>query len=156
MNPEANITTTLIVTSVSFQKNGMIPAKFTCEGENISPALHIEHIPAGTKTLALILHDPDAPVAGGFTHWVVWNIEPEMKEIPENFHGASQGYNSAGKTGYTGMCPPSGIHHYHFKVYALETRLAIDPATDKKGLEHAMKGHILCEGEIIGLYKKQK
>jgi Raf kinase inhibitor-like YbhB/YbcL family protein len=152
----AVITATLVVTSMSFQNNQMIPMKYTCEGESINPQLHIEHVPSGTKTLAIIMHDPDAPIPGGFTHWVAWNIDPNIKDIPENFQQGNQGKNGSGKTGYTGPCPPKGTHHYHFKVYALDSRLDLDPAIDKKGLEKAMKGHILAEGELIGLYKKTK
>lgn len=145
----------LTVTSIAFADNGTIPAKYSCEGEEISPPLHITGIPGGTKSLALILHDPDAAVEGGFTHWVVWNIDINGN-IPENFKGAEQGLNGAKKQGYKGMCPPSGTHHYHFKVYALDSRLNIDKNTDKAGLEKAMAGHILGEGELIGLYTKTK
>jgi Raf kinase inhibitor-like YbhB/YbcL family protein len=145
----------LTVTSTSFADNGTIPAKYSCEGEEASPPLNITGIPAGTKSLALILHDPDAPVKGGFTHWVVWNIDINGN-IPENFRGAEQGLNGAKKPGYIGMCPPSDTHHYLFKVYALDSRLTIDKNTDKQGLEKAMLSHILGEGELVGLYKKTK
>ena len=147
--------TRLTVTSTSFTGNGLIPAKYSCEGEEISPPLNISGIPAGTKSLALIVHDPDAPVKGGFTHWVVWNMDISGN-IPENFKNAEQGLNGTKKQGYKGMCPPSGTHHYHFKAYALDTRLNIDINTDKAGLEKAMSGHILAEGELIGLYAKAK
>jgi Raf kinase inhibitor-like YbhB/YbcL family protein len=147
--------TKLTVTSASFTDNGNIPSKFTCEGTQESPALTIKGIPSGAKSLALILHDPDAPRPGGFTHWVMWNI-PTDGNIPENFKGAEQGFNGAKKTGYTGMCPPTGVHHYHFKVYALDTQLTLDKSTDKAGLEKAMTGHIVGEGEIVGLYEKMK
>lgn len=145
----------LTVTSTSFTANGNIPSKYTCEGTQTSPQLSVAGIPAGAKSLALILHDPDAPIAGGFTHWVVWNIAVDGN-IPEDFKGADQGFNGAKKAGYIGMCPPTGTHHYHFKVYALDTQLTLDKSTDKAGLEKAMTGHILAEGEIIGLYKKTK
>jgi Raf kinase inhibitor-like YbhB/YbcL family protein len=145
----------LTITSKDFTNNGMIPSKYTCEGADINPSLHIADVPAAAKSLALILHDPDAPVKGGFTHWVMWNI-PINGEIPENFKGAEQGLNGTGKNGYKGMCPPSGTHHYHFKVYALDTKLNISANTDKTGLEKAMQGHILSEADLIGLYKKTK
>ena len=145
----------LVVTSPSFTHNGMIPLKYSCQGDNINPPLHIANIPAGTQSLALIIHDPDAPMRGGFTHWVVWNISTSG-EIPENFQGADQGINSAKKRGYFGMCPPKGTHHYHFKVYALDTRLHISDNTDKTGLEEAMKGHILSETDLVGLYRKMQ
>jgi Raf kinase inhibitor-like YbhB/YbcL family protein len=145
----------LTVTSTSFTDDGSIPAKYSCEGEEISPPLHVTGIPAGAKSLALIVHDPDAPLKGGFTHWVVWNIDVNGT-IPENFKGAEQGLNGAKKEGYKGMCPPSGTHHYHFMMYALNARLSISKNTDKAGLESAMRGHILAEGDLVGLYKKMK
>ena len=146
----------LKITSTSFANNSSIPAKYSCEGEEASPPLLISDIPSGTKSLAIILHDPDAPREGGFTHWVVWNIEPGNNNIPENFKGAQQGLNGAGQPGYKGMCPPSGTHHYHFMVYALDTKLDIDKKKDKAGLEKSMQGHILAQGDLVGLYKKTK
>jgi len=146
----------LKITSTSFANNGSIPSKYSCEGEEVSPPLLISDIPSGTKSLAIILHDPDAPREGGFTHWVVWNIDPGNNNIPENFKGAQQGLNGAGQPGYKGMCPPSGTHHYHFMVYALDTKLDIDKKTDKTGLEKSMQGHILAQGDLVGLYKKTK
>ncbi len=145
----------LRVTSTSFSTNGMIPSNYSCEGADINPPLHVTNLPSGTKTLALILHDPDAPREGGFTHWVMWNIDPKT-DITENFKGAEQGLNGTGKNGYKGMCPPSGTHHYHFMFYALNTKLTLSTATDKAALEKAMAGHILAEGELVGLYKKTK
>ena len=146
----------LKISSTSFENNGPIPAKYSCEGKEVSPPLLINNIPSGVKSLAIILHDPDAPMQGGFTHWVVWNIEPVDNKIPENFKGAEQGLNGAKQTGYKGMCPPSGTHHYHFRVYALDAKLNLQEATDKAALEAAMKGHILASGELVGLYKKAK
>jgi len=92
------------------------------------------------------------PLEGGFTHWVVWNIN--VGDIPEGFKGADQGMNGAKQHGYKGMCPPTGTHHYHFMVYALDTKLDIDKNTDKAGLEKSIQGHILSQGELVGLYKK--
>ena len=146
----------LKVTSSAFQKNGNIPTKYTCEGEQVNPPLSITGIPPGAKSLAIILHDPDAPMDGGFTHWVVWNIDPSTKDIPEGFKGAEQGLNGAKQAGYIGMCPPSGTHHYHFMVYALDTKLDLSKQTDKTELEKSMKGHILAKGDLVGLYKKIK
>jgi len=145
----------LTVTSAAFANNAMIPSKYSCEGQEVSPPLSVSGIPAGTKSLALIVHDPDAPVQGGFTHWVVWNIDVQGS-IPENFKGADQGLNGAKTAGYKGMCPPSGTHHYHFMVYALNTRLSISKSTGKAGLENAMHGHILAGGDLVGLYAKTK
>jgi Raf kinase inhibitor-like YbhB/YbcL family protein len=142
------------VTSTAFTANGMIPSKYTCEGQNINPPLHIGNVPASAKSLALILHDPDAPMPGGFTHWVMWNIDPKA-EIEEHYKGAQQGNNSAKKHGYIGMCPPSGTHHYHFMVYALDTKLSLPATADKAALEAAIKGHIVSQADLVGLYKKK-
>jgi Raf kinase inhibitor-like YbhB/YbcL family protein len=150
-----SISNGLVITSTSFTENGLIPSKYTCEGEDINPSLHIGNIPAGTKSFALILHDPDAPMQGGFTHWVMWNIDVK-DDIAENFKGAVQGMNSAKKTGYMGMCPPSGTHRYRFNIYALDTKLSLSTKTDKAALEKAMEGHILSGGLLTGLYKKVK
>ncbi|HWD88756.1 MAG TPA: YbhB/YbcL family Raf kinase inhibitor-like protein [Mucilaginibacter sp.] len=145
----------LTVTSSSFSANGIIPAKYTCQGQQVSPPLQISGMPSGTKSLAIILHDPDAAMPGGFTHWVVWNL-PTDGNIAEDFKGADQGLNGARQSGYTGMCPPSGIHHYHFMVYALDANLRLDKAsTNKAALESAMAGHILAQGDLVGLYQKK-
>jgi Raf kinase inhibitor-like YbhB/YbcL family protein len=148
--------TQLTVTSASFKNNGDIPSKYSCEGAEVSPPLQISGIPANAKSLAIILHDPDAPMEGGFTHWVVWNIEPANNKIAENFKGADQGFNGLNKTGYKGMCPPSGTHHYHFMVYALDAKLTLDKSTNKALLEKSMQGHVVAQGELVGLYKKTK
>jgi len=146
--------TALGITSTAFINNGSIPAKYSCEGGESSPPLLITDIPSGTVSLALILHDPDAAVPGGFTHWVVWNISPTQNSISENFKGGDQGLNGAAKPGYKGMCPPTGTHHYHFMVYALDTKLALNNSTTKAVLEKNMQGHILAQGDLVGLYKK--
>lgn len=143
------------ISSSAFKNNGVIPSKYSCEGEGINPPLFISALPEGTRSLALILHDPDAPMKGGFTHWVMWNIKPNTA-ITEKFNNAPQGMNSARKIGYIGMCPPSGTHHYHFTVFALDTTLALTTHTDKVALEEAIKGHILGESTLTGLYKKTK
>lgn len=146
----------LVVTSPAFGAGQMIPSKYTCEGAELSPPLSITGIPPDAKSIAVIVHDPDAPGPGGVTHWLTWNLDTGGN-IPENFKGAVQGLNSGKRPGYKGMCPPTGRHHYHFKVYALDSQLTLDTATtDKLGLENAMQGHILAEGEIIGLYEKKR
>ncbi|MEO6893415.1 MAG: YbhB/YbcL family Raf kinase inhibitor-like protein [Ginsengibacter sp.] len=147
---------TLKITSSAFPENGNIPSKFTCEGDQVNPPLHISGVPEGTKSLALVINDPDASLDGGFNHWVVWNIDPSVREIPEGFDGAVQGFNSAKKAGYIGMCPPSGTHHYHFIIYALDTRLDIKKYSDKEVLEKSMEGHVIARNELIGLYKNNK
>lgn len=145
----------LTVTSPAFQNNGMIPSKYSCEGDGINPPLNVTNIPPNTVSLAVIMHDPDAPRKGGFTHWVVWNIATDGN-IPEKYTGANQGLNGQMENEYKGMCPPAGTHHYHFMVYALDTKLNMSKSTDKAGLEKAMQGHILAKGDLIGLYKKSK
>ncbi len=144
---------TLRVKSLAFSEGGRIPAKYTCEGLNTSPPLKVTDIPAGTRSLAIIVHDPDAPHPGGVTHWVAWDL-PLDGNIPGNFTGGGQGLNSDHKTGYMGMCPPTGTHRYYFKVYALDTRLQLGGNTGKAALEKAMQGHILAEGALMGRYSK--
>jgi Raf kinase inhibitor-like YbhB/YbcL family protein len=144
----------LQVTSPAFKNNNFIPQRFSCEGENISPALQIKKIPDGTKTLAIILFDPDAS-PDGFVHWVLWNLPPSS-EVPEKITIGAKGNNGNGEIGYTGPCPPGGIHHYIFTVYALDTKLNLPETSGKKELEAAIRGHILAQGTITGLYKKIK
>jgi Raf kinase inhibitor-like YbhB/YbcL family protein len=142
---------TLHIESPVFVNNGYMPSKYTCEGESISPPLIIHELPENTKTLAIIAEDPDAP-NGTFDHWVVWNIKPKH-EIPENMKNEGvQGKNGKQKTGYHPPCPPSGVHRYFFKIYALDSFLKLTEGADKKSLLDAMHGHILAGGEIMGLY----
>jgi len=150
----------LTITSPAFGAGGDIPPKFTCDGDGISPALHIAEIPANTKSLVLIVYDPDVPKAGGVTHWMAWNLPP-LPDIPEGFtpHGENsgiQGKNSKGQNAYMGPCPPDGTHHYHFKIYALDAMLMVDANIDKEGLEKTLEGHIVAQGELVGLYKRVK
>ncbi len=140
------------IKSSAFQHNQLMPGKFTCDGENINPALVIENIPDGTKSLALIMDDPDA-VSGTFVHWVVFDM-PVISEIKENSVPGKQGNNTAGRKQYYGPCPPSGTHRYFFKVYALDTMLNLNEAVTKAQLEQAMENHILTKAELIGLYKR--
>jgi len=143
---------TLTVKSSSFESNGSIPAKYTCTGANISPELTITGIPDGTKSLALIMDDPDAP-KGVFVHWVMWNI-PVRDKIAEGSTPGAEGKNGKNENKYTGPCPPSGTHHYHFKIYALNVKLDLPISTDKEALLKAMDGHIIASGELIGTYEK--
>jgi len=143
---------TLRITSPAFDANNMIPSKYTCTGQGINPEINISDIPAKTKTLALIMDDPDAP-NGGFVHWVMYNI-PVQSNINENSAPGTEGNNGKKENKYAGPCPPSGTHHYHFKVYALDADLSLSGTVDKKVLEKAMEGHIVAKGELIGLYKK--
>ena len=140
------------ITSAAFENNKMIPKKYTCQGQDLNPPLLITEIPPGTKALALIIDDPDAP-GKIWVHWVVFNI-PVMSEIKENSIPGKQGYNDFGRNNYGGPCPPSGTHRYFFKIYALDTSLNLNEGIDKSTLEKAMKDHILAQAELIGLYKK--
>ena len=146
----------LQITSPAFPHNGMIPSKFTCDGADVSPPLWIGNIPEKTRTLALIVDDPDAP-AGTWVHWVVWGILPGTSGIPEDSipQGAIQGENDFGKQRYGGPCPPSGTHRYFFKLYALDAHLAVHSGATKARIEEAMKGHVLAQAELIGLYRRK-
>jgi len=147
-------TKTFSVYSTVFSHKGHIPSEYTCDGRDINPPLEVENIPEGTKSLALIMEDPDAP-RGTFDHWLVWNISPN-EAIAEQTNPGISGTNDFGKTGYGGPCPPSGVHRYFFKVYALDTKLELLAGADKKTLLEAMNGHILSESEIMGLYQRKK
>jgi Raf kinase inhibitor-like YbhB/YbcL family protein len=147
----------MVISSPAFVNNGNIPAKFTCDDTGVSPELDISGVPQGAMSLALILHDPDAPMPGGFTHWVMWNIPTATTMIGEGSipPGSMEGANGSGKPGYTGPCPPSGIHHYHFMLYALDSTLDLVSSTKKADLESAMQKHIISQAEMIGLYQKK-
>jgi len=141
------------ITSPDFTDNTPIPKEFTCLGEDVNPALNIEGTPKDAKSLALIVDDPDAP-SGMWVHWVVFNIPPSTTTIHKNSIPGSQGRNDFNRQNYGGPCPPSGTHHYHFKIYALDTMLNLQEKISKKDLEFAMKGHILDQSELTGLFKK--
>lgn len=145
----------LKVTSYAFNDQELIPIKYTCDGQNISPPLDIERIPPETKCLVIVVDDPDAP-AGTWVHWLIWNI-PLTHHIKENESHGMQGTNSFEKKVYCGPCPPdgNGTHRYFFKVYALDCILDLYITSKKHNLEKAMAGHILAFGELVGLYKRQ-
>ena len=143
---------TMQLTSPEFEHNQLIPKKYTCQGEDISPPLMVNGIPEGTLSLALINDDPDAPVRT-WDHWIIWNIKP-AREIKENSAPGTQGKNSWGRNDYGGPCPPSGTHRYFFKLYALDVELDLPEGATKGQLESAMVRHILGQTELIGLYKK--
>lgn len=144
------------ITSV-FENMEEIPFKYSGDGENINPFLEIEEIPEGTKSLAIILEDPDA-VSGTFVHWLVWDIlvSTTSMKIQENSKLGILGKNDAGEVGYFGPRPPkgSGAHHYFFKVYALNNILELKMGSEKNSLLHAMKGHLIDEAELVGIYEK--
>ena len=143
------------ITSSNFNNSQTIPAKFTCQGLDISPELNISDVPEETKSLALIMDDPDAP-NGTWVHWVIWNIDPKTTLIPENSipHLAVQGNNSWPQPKYGGPCPPSGAHRYFFKLYALKEKLNLPPGSTKEALIKAMEGLIIDETQLMGIYKK--
>ncbi len=149
------------ITSSAFNEGEMIPAKYTADGEDISPPLSFEGVPEGTVQLALICHDPDAPRAGGWTHWVVYGMAPEIGGLPEGVPtdptvevpGLVQGENSSGGTGYHGPAPPPGEpHRYQFKAYALSEPLDLEPGATQDELEAAMDGKVIGETVLEGLY----
>lgn len=149
----------MLLTSPSFEDGGMIPRKFTCDGGDINPELQIQNVPPGAKSLALIMHDPDAPIEGGFTHWVVWDIDPAAPLIKEESipPGAIEGMNGAGRVGYMGPCPPPGhgVHHYQFRLYALAEPLELPETTTAVQLEAALEKHLLETTELVGLYSRE-
>jgi Raf kinase inhibitor-like YbhB/YbcL family protein len=150
----AQDTLTLVINSPSFGHGEMIPAKYTCEGENINPPLTIENIPPETKSLAVIIEDPDT-ANGTFDHWIIWNIRSQ-EIIKDNTVPGIVGKNGFLKSTYNGPCPPSGTHRYFFKVFAHDTMLSLRMDAGKQHLEKAMQKHILGQGELIGLYCKSK
>lgn len=151
----------LTVSSSAFQEGDKIPAKYTCEGQDVSPPLAWSEPPAGTRSLALIVDDPDAP-GGVFTHWLLFNIPPDSRELPEAVptqaelaSGALQGKTDFGRTGYGGPCPPPGRpHRYQFTLYALDQPLDLEGGASKKQLLSAMEGHILTQGQLTGTYQR--
>ncbi len=157
-------TSTLTLTSAAFENGGLIPAKYTCdEDRTLSPQLSIAGVPAGTKSLALIMDDPDVPKAlhadGMFDHWVLFNIPPQTGDIPEGGSAGIAGANGAGKNAYTGPCPPPQYepseHRYFFKLYALDAELPLQAGASKADVEKAIAGHVIAQTELMGRYKKK-
>lgn len=147
--------------STAFVHQGYIPKHYTCEDANVSPPLQFYEIPENTQSLALICDDPDAatdPDGPGktFDHWVIANMPPQTVELEEaaNENSFTTGNNSAGP-GYTGPCPPNGVHRYFFRLYALDTELMLERGFTKEKLLETIAGHVLEEAELIGLYEKQ-
>lgn len=148
------------IASSAFEEGGMIPRRYTCDGEDVSPPLSWSGVPDGTKSLALICDDPDAPV-GTWVHWVLFNIPTTVTELsttvpPERTleNGARHGVNDFRKFGYGGPCPPGGTHRYYFKLYALDAEIDLEPGLTKGQLLDAMEGHILAQGQLMGRYKR--
>jgi Raf kinase inhibitor-like YbhB/YbcL family protein len=159
---------TFTVTSTAFSHEAPIPARHTCDGENLSPAISWQGIPEGAQSLVVICMDPDAPTPVlpllTFVHWVVYDIPAKTSGLPEGVPagpvmegGAKQGKNGWKKNAYGGPCPPLGTHRYYFRAYALDTVLGLEPAgATKKAVLKAMEGHVLAEGELMGTYKRKK
>jgi Raf kinase inhibitor-like YbhB/YbcL family protein len=148
------------IESSAFKEGGMIPVKYTCDGEDMSPPLKWGDLPTGTKSIALISDDPDAPV-GTWVHWVLYNLPPDERGLPENIptkktleNGAVQGISDFKRPGYGGPCPPGGTHRYFFKIYALDKTIDLAPGASKAQLLKAMEGHILDSGQLMGKYKR--
>ena len=143
------------IKSSAFTNDGGIPVKYTNDGENISPPLEIADIPEGTKSLAILIQDPDSQ-SGIWTHWIVWGVKPEVKEIPENSIplGATVGTNSYGEQMYDGASPPSGTHRYIHKVFALASEISLDSATTAEELMEIIEPHIIDQAELIGTYTR--
>lgn len=152
---------TFRITSTAFEESTDIPLLYTHKGKNISPPLAWDGVPENTKTFAIIMEDPDTPI-GLWTHWLIYNIPGEKRELPENFpndkefpDGTKQRRNSKWKVGYDGPAPPWGKHRYYFRLYALDTKLDLGPCTRRKKLLKAMEGHILEEARLMGYFSKK-
>lgn len=151
---------TMTLSSAAFAAEGTIPAKYTCDGENLSPALSWDAPPAGTKSLAVLVSDPDAPNKT-FVHWVLYDLPPDLRQLPEGVpanpllsEGGTHGKSDFGKFGYGGPCPPNGNHRYVFKLYALDKLLDLPPGASQAEVIKAMEGHTLAEAELIGRYRR--
>lgn len=158
--PEGNMS--LDLKSDAFVNGQSIPAKYSCIGKNISPALTWNDPPAGTQSFALIMDDPDAP-GGTWVHWVLYNIKPDWRSLQEDLPMTGKnidpnavffGTNSSGNIRYDGPCPPSGTHRYYFKLYALDTQIGLLPGASKEKILEQMQGHILGQGELMGTFSK--
>ena len=148
---------TITVTSPAFAANGPIPKHYTGEGDDVSPPLSWSGVPEGAKELALICDDPDAPTAKPWVHWVIYTIPPMQTGLPEGAQNDfTAGQNDFHQTGYGGPMPPPGhgVHHYHFRLYALDAALLVGPGLTKEQLLAAMQGHIMAEGELVGTYER--
>jgi Raf kinase inhibitor-like YbhB/YbcL family protein len=153
----------LVVKSGAFAAGAPVPKVYTCDGGDKSPAVMIDsEIPAGTQSWALIVDDPDAP-SGTFVHWVLWNLPPRLRTIPEGIQrevlklpdGSQQGKNDFGNVGWNGPCPPPGkVHHYRFRVFTLDGKLALPARSSAADLERAIKGHITGEGVLTGTFQR--
>lgn len=145
------------ISTPDFANGGNIPARFTCDGEDVNPTLNISGVPAEAKSLALIVDDPDAP-RGTWTHWLIWNLPSDLKQIATNSvpAGALQGVNDFPAEQYGGPCPPSGNHRYYFKLYALDTVPALSSGANREAVDAALQGHIIAEARWMGRYSRAR
>ena len=145
------------MSSTAFADGRPIPANYTCSGADTPPPLRWSGMPGGARSIALTVIDPDAP-GKPFVHWILFNLPPSTSELPEGAQppaGSVQGHNDFGGTGYRGPCPPSGpAHHYHFKVYALDTELSSRAGESEAAIQDAVRGHVLASGELVGTFKR--
>lgn len=155
-NPK-EATMTFEISSPAFDDGGTIPVRYTADGADVSPPLLVAGVPERAASLALIMDDPDAPM-GTWVHWVLWNIPPDVADIPEASvpEGAEEGGNSWGNVEYGGPAPPSGTHRYVFKLYALGTTLDLPAGTDKAGVLGAMQGRVVAEAQLVGTYSRER
>ena len=153
----SSVPSSLKLTSPAFSEGGKIPKKYTCDSTDLSPPLHINAVPTSAKSLALIVDDPDAP-GRTWNHWLLWNIDPKTKEVRENSvpKDAAQGTTDFGSAKYGGPCPPSGVHHYFFRLYALDTTLSLAGSTTRTALDKAMVGHVIMKGTLMGTYARER
>ncbi len=142
------------ISSPEFEDEGDIPARFTCAGEDISPPLLFEDVPADAVSLVLVMDDPDAPM-GTWDHWVAYDIEP-LSEVPAGIGSlGTSGTNSWGRTGYGGPCPPSGTHRYYFQLFALDRRLGWEEGADKTSVLEAIHEHVVAEASLLGFFSRE-
>lgn len=146
----------LVITSSAFTNGSSMPSKYTCDGQQVSPPLNVANIPSGTQSLAIVMFDPQGAGNTAVTHWLMWNITDTTGVIPENFINDNASFNHITQQyGYNAACPFGGEHSYHFKVYALDTKLKLNRrTTDRETLERAMRGHVLANGELVGNYAR--
>ncbi len=151
----------VLVVSEAFEGGGLIPVRYTCDGEDISPPIHWSGIPQGTRSLSLVCEDPDAP-AGTWIHWVVFDIPPGLDGFREAVPGvktleggAKQGLNDFHRIGYGGPCPPRGSHRYFFRLYALDTIIPLEAGATREELMKAMEGHVIADGVLMGRYRRR-
>jgi Raf kinase inhibitor-like YbhB/YbcL family protein len=153
---------TFKITSLEFGEGQPLPRRFTCDGMDISPPLNWKNDPAGTISFTLVVNDPDAP-AGGWVHWLLFNIPAETRQLAEGIpaekvlpDGTLQGRNSWHQVRYGGPCPPSGIHHYYFKLYALDCKMKMEGEVERREIKYCLQGHILVQTQLMGIYSRGK